>query len=107
MIRPLRIVKTAYALPEGSSASEEVEKASLPPGVPESTHSFVVSVARRYQGQGLSMVELVAAGAAGWQQAQHHFGTALDQFERWGSRWVQESMLIAIGKGGGEARPPA
>lgn len=107
MIRPLRIVKTAYAPAEGSSAGKEVEKASLPPGVPEGTNRFIVSVARRYQGQGLSMAELVAAGEDGWQRAQRHFGTATDQFERWGSRWVQESILLALCKDEEEAGPLA
>lgn len=53
------------------------------------------------------MVELVAAGEDGWQRAQRYFGAATDQFERWGPRWVQESMLKAIGKGEEKAMPPS
>lgn len=107
MIRPLRIVKIVCDTAEDGPVGEERKKAPLLPGVPKGTSPFIVSVARRYQGQGLSMAELVAAGEDGWQRAQRHFGTATDQFERWGSRWVQESILLALCKGEEEAGPLA
>jgi hypothetical protein len=88
MLRPLRIVKPEKT-EESGKALETVKKVQLAKG----TSPPLVSVALRYQGRGLSLAELVAAGEDGWQRAQRHFGEATEQFERWGFFWVQESIL--------------
>jgi DNA-directed RNA polymerase sigma subunit (sigma70/sigma32) len=64
--------------------------------MPEGTHLFIISVARRYQRQGLGLTELVEAGEDGWQRARRYYGEDTDNFERWGFHWVQESMLMAV-----------
>ena len=104
MLRPLRIVRCGTE--EDRQVREEVKKAFVPPDVPESAHPFLVSMACRYQRRGLNLAELVATGADGWQCAQRYYGEATDQFERWGLRWVQESMLIALHKKGTETGTP-
>ena len=96
MLRPLRIVKLECLTEEDRQAREEVLKTPVPPGLPPGTNMLLVSVAGRFRGRGMSLAELVEAGKHGWQRAQRYYGAETDKFERWGLRWVQESILIAL-----------
>lgn len=87
MLRSIQILKPvaeAHKLPEAF------------PAVPIVVAPYVVSVVRRYQNQGLSLAQLVAAGEEGWQLAQLHYGAASEQLDRWGSWWVKERILQVL-----------
>lgn len=87
MLRAIRITKPStevYKLPAAIHA------------VPATVALYMASVASRYQNQGLSLAELVAASEEGWQQAQQHYGAASEQLNRWGAWWVKERILQAL-----------
>ena len=94
MLHPLRILKPVSETNESIAALPSHSLHS--PDIPVDATPYVVSVARRYQNRGLNLAQLVAAGEEGWRRAQRHYGTATEQFDRWGSRWVQEEILKAL-----------
>jgi len=96
MLRRLRIVKASSESPTVLIA-QYPRRAGIPP--------FVVAVARQYPNRGLNPEQLVAAGEAGWQAAQRHYGADTEGLERWGSRWVRENILRLLAASPGENQP--
>ena len=58
---------------------------------------FVVSVAKRYQNQGLTLEELIAEGNLGLVKAYHKFDTTKDvKFITYAVWWIRQSIINAI-----------
>lgn len=94
MIRPLRIVKP---VPEAKDSLEgHTPQLTYSSKIPFEAMPYLVAVARRYQNRGFSLARLVAAGEEGWQRAQRHYEANTEQFNRWNSWWVRETILETL-----------
>lgn len=68
---------------------------------------FVVSVARRYRGRGLSLSDLVNEGNMGMMRAARRFdGERGVRFVTYAAWWIRQSILEALARQRGAARPP-
>lgn len=68
---------------------------------------FVVSVARRYRGRGLSLSDLVNEGNMGMIRAARRFdGERGVRFVTYAAWWIRQSILEALSRQSGAARAP-
>jgi RNA polymerase primary sigma factor len=68
---------------------------------------FVVQVARKYQGHGLPLSDLINEGNLGLIHAAHNFDpTHGVRFITYAVRWIRQAIMHTLAKGGGAVRLP-
>ena len=69
---------------------------------------LVVSIARRYQGMGLSLTDLIGEGNLGLIKAAEYFDPELGfRFSTYGSKWIRQSITRALANHSRTVRIPA
>jgi RNA polymerase primary sigma factor len=69
---------------------------------------LVVSIARRYQGMGLSFTDLIGEGNLGLIKAAEYFNVDLGfRFSTYGSKWIRQSITRALANHSRTVRIPA
>jgi RNA polymerase primary sigma factor len=68
----------------------------------ESELRLVVSIAQRYRGQGLSLVDLAQEGNVGLARSVEKFEPSKGfRFSTWATRWIRQAITRAIAEAGG------
>ena len=82
----------------GDKAREELVRANL---------RFVISVAKRYEGRGMTLEDLVNEGNIGLLQAADHFDeTRGFKFISYAVCWIRQSIMVSLSKNNGAVRLP-
>jgi RNA polymerase sigma factor (sigma-70 family) len=83
-------------------SGEEAQKLFI-----QSNYRLVVSIARRYQGQGLSLLDLVQEGNIGMMHAVELFDWRKGfKFSTYATWWIRQAVSRAINRSGGQIRLP-
>jgi RNA polymerase primary sigma factor len=97
----LKRMRNLPALSVGGEAklSEQIEKGDREAlaRLVKGNKGFVVGVAKQFQGQGLSLANLVAEGNAGLIKAAKRFdGTKGYKFSSYAVLWIRQTIMMAL-----------